>query len=424
MKRNKLFWLGLFSFGGMILLVWGIFLLGTKKKIFEQTFHLHSPFETVAGLREGSPVRLSGIDIGVVETIALPARPGGKVVVTMRLDEAAQHLIRRDAYTVIETEGLVGNKIVAIKGGSVQLAHVTDEDSIRSRSPVDLSAILDSFDETARYMRLVTASLDGITSKIRSGEGTIGKLVYDEEFYQNLILMTERSDSTFAAAFAETRRLGDLLTKVSTSVDSVIKRVESGQGTLGALVYKDDLYNLTYATVSATQDSLQALLHDMRRGRGLLGKVISDETLAAELDTSVRNLARLHDELMELSRLARAGAFSFAENMEALKHNWLFKGYFERRGFWNRAEFEKDYADRMRELSEREARLNEYEKTLGQQFRQVQELHKQVQRRLQLVEELEKKLRPAEPQAEQQKPEAQPPEQQPPEPPPPEQEQP
>lgn len=393
MKKSRLFWLGLFSFGGLVLLVWAIFLLGTKKKIFEQTFHLLVPFETVAGLREGSPVRLSGIDVGVVEKIALPAAPGGKVVVVMRLDQGVQQLIRKDAYAVIETEGLVGNRIVSIKGGSLGQLHVSDEDSISSRSPIDLSAILVSFDETARYMQLVTASLDGITSKIRSGEGTIGKLVYDEEFYRNLVSMTDRSDSAFAAASAETRRLGDLLTKVSTATDSIIQRVEAGEGTLGALVYKDDLYHLTFETVSNTRDSLTALLHDMRLGQGVVGKLISDRELAAQLDSSFNRLARLNQELSELSRVARAGAFSFAENMEALKHNWLFKGYFERRGFWSRSEFEKRYAEREREIAEREARLEEHEKTLATQYQQLQELHKQVQKRLQQAEELERRQR-------------------------------
>lgn len=393
MKKNRLFLLGLFTFGGLVLLVWAIFLLGTKKKIFEQTFRLVVPFETVAGLREGSPVRLSGIDIGVVEKIALPEVPGAKVVVVMRLDQNAQRLIRKDAFAVIETEGLVGNKIVSVKGGSLSQLHVSDYDSISSRSPIDLSAILGSFDETARYMQLVTVSLDGITSKIRSGEGTIGKLVYDEEFYHNLVSMTDRSDSAFAAASAETRRLGELLTKVSTLTDSIISRVEAGEGTLGALVYKDDLYDLTYETVSSTRDSLSALIHDMRRGQGLVGRMISDQELSAQVDSSLHRLARLNQELAELSRVARAGAFSFAENMEALKHNWLFKGYFERRGFWSRTEFEKNYAERQRELAERETRLEEHEKTLNVQYQQLQELHKQVQRRLQQVEELERKQR-------------------------------
>jgi phospholipid/cholesterol/gamma-HCH transport system substrate-binding protein len=334
-------------------------------------------------------VRLAGIDIGVVDEIRLPDVPGGHVVVAMRLDRDARHLIKKDAFAVIETEGLVGNRIVALKGGSLNAPHVAAGDSIRSRSPIDLTAILESFDATARYMELVTQSLDGITSQIRSGKGTIGKLVFEQEFYDRFVTMTARSDSVFAALFDETRKLGSIITRVSESTDSLITRVRAGKGTLGALIYGDDLHDLAIARVGQISDSLQQLVAEARGGRGLMGKMVSDETLAMQLDSSLHRLAQLNQELNDVSRIARAGVFSFAENMEALKHNWFFKGYFEQRGFWNRAEFEKNYEQRKQELAAQEKRLQEREKILQEQYQQVRQLQKLLESRSAEVEKRE-----------------------------------
>ncbi len=397
MRKNRLFWLGLFITGGLALIVWGIFFLGKKEKIFEQTFHLYVPFENVVGLRAGTAVRLSGIDIGVVDKIRLPEAPGGKVIVDLRLDQDAQPLIRKDAHAVIETEGLVGSKIVSLKGSTLAAPPVADGDSIYSRSPIDLNAILDTFDETSRYMQVVTQSLEGITSQIGAGKGTIGKLVYEEEFYNKLISMARHSDSISAAIFKETGRLGHIITQVSNSTDSLIKRVRAGKGTLGALIYKDDLHDLAISSMSGVRDSLQGLIGEMRHGDGVIGKAVSDKNLAAQLDSSLYRLAQLNDELTGVSRIARAGALGFAENMEALKHNWLFKGYFERLGFWNRAEFEKYYSQRKFELNEYEKRLQEQDKNLRAQILQVQQIQKLLNQRKQQVEKLEQERRPENP---------------------------
>ncbi len=391
MKKNQLLWLGVFIAGGLAVLVTGIFFLAGKKKIFERTFYLHVPFENVAGLRPGAPVRLSGIDIGVVESIRLPEAPGGTVTVTMRLDAEAQRLIRRDAVAVIETEGLVGGKIVSIVGGALAQPHVTDGDSINSRSPIDLSAILGSFDETARYMQLVTQSLDGITRQINSGQGTIGRMVYDEALYRQFLSMTARTDSVFVELHLQTQHLGEILHTVSTSTDSLVAQVRAGKGTLGRLIYRDDLHELALSAVSTMRDSVGALLDEIRGGRGLAGKLISDTTLAVQLDSAFANLAVLQEQLYEIGRWGRIGMFSFAENMEALKHNWLFKGYFERRGFWNKAEFEQDYEKRKQELATYEKELKAQQQILNLHFQQLKNLQKILEERQKELEQMGKK---------------------------------
>lgn len=387
MQRMNLFWLGVFILGGVAMIVLGIFVLGSREKIFEETFRLHTYFDDVAGLRTGAPVRLSGIDIGIVEAINLPAQPGGRVEVVLRLDKDVQPLIKKDALAVIQTEGLVGDKILAITGGSIDTTHVAPYDTIQSRSPIALGAILESFDETARYMRTVTQSLEGITSQIRGGRGTIGRLVYDEEFYERITTMTERGDSVFVAMFEETQRLANIIRDVAASADSIIGRIRSGEGTLGALLYRDDLHQTAMEAMTSARDSLNQLFVDIRHGDGLIGRMLHDEILSTRLDSVFDRLALVSEDLVDVSRLARMAMLSFAENMEALKHNWLFRGYFERRGFWSRAEFEQYYEQKRKELKEYEARLKEQEEQLQIQARQIQELRKKLDKQLRELQE-------------------------------------
>jgi len=387
MKKNRLLWLGIFVAGGIGLVTWGIFFLAGKEKIFEATFRLKSPFENVAGLRVGAAVRLSGIDIGVVEAVNLPETPGGNVLVTFRLDNEARRLIKKDAHALIETEGLVGSKVVSIVGGSLKAAHVEDGDIILSRSPIDLTAILDTFDETARYMHLVTQSLDDITAQISRGQGTIGKMVYDDQLYVKFVDVVERSDSLFAAIYHQMNRMGQVIAVISKSTDSLLTRIQAGEGTLGKLFYTNELHDVALASIGDVRDSLNYLVRDMRHGKGLMGKLVSDDTLAAQVDSMLVELWRLQQEFNEVTRITRRGALNFAENMEALKHNWFFKGYFERRGFFSQTEFEKEYEKRKQELAELEKNLQNQKRSLDEQTRQVQQLQKVLQEH---VRELEK----------------------------------
>ncbi len=380
MKITRLIILGLFVSIGVVLFVSGVLLLGKKEKIFESTFPLYAEFKTVAGLREGAPVRLSGVEIGTVEKILLPEHPGGLVLVRFRLDRDAKHLIRKDAEALIVTEGLVGSKVVSIVGGSTEAEAVDAGDVLRSRSPLALNAILASFDETARYMRGVTRSLEEITEQIRSGKGTVGRLVYDDELYTALKSMTIRGDSVFQHIASQAGRLGTQLTELSNSLAATIDRIQSGQGTLGALIYRDDIHQLLISSITSVQDSLQSLIADMHYGDGTIGRLVSDDELYGRLDASLEQLVQFTQDLQDLSRLTRSGLLSFNENMEALKHNWLFRGYFERRGFWSKAEFEKYYDQKRTELKQMEKELKKREKALEEQRKKLEKMRKELQK--------------------------------------------
>src|SRR5436853_5542580 len=111
--------LGAFILVALIMFGVIVFLIGDKQFIFKRTYRISAPFDNVAGLEEGAPVRAGGVRIGTVERIRLPARPDDKIAVVMQLQNSTREVIKKDSVASIETEGLLGSKYVSVSFGSV-----------------------------------------------------------------------------------------------------------------------------------------------------------------------------------------------------------------------------------------------------------------------------------------------------------------
>jgi phospholipid/cholesterol/gamma-HCH transport system substrate-binding protein len=222
----------LIAFGVMI------FWVGDRQFLFSPTHRIRTPFENVAGLDEGAPVRAGGVRIGTVERIQLPSQPGEKVTVEMELTDSARDVVKKDSIASIETEGLLGSKYVAVSFGSLEAEQVSDGDVIESRPPLDYADVA----------RKTGEMLDTAKEAIDSSKVAIG-----------------------------------YINEASEDLRSITGKIDGGQGTLGAMVNDQTVYRNLNATLSQ----------------------------------------------------AVAGATSFSENMEALKHNFLLKGFFKNRGYYD-----------------------------------------------------------------------------------------
>ena len=190
---TKMALLGLFIFAALVILFAAVFIIGGQQLLFTTTYHLRAEFSTVSGLLNGAEVRIGGLRNGTVDEIRLPSRPGEKVVVSMSLDSSTRNLVKKDSIAAIETEGLLGNKFLAISFGSLEAAGVKDWDTITSAPPLDLSDLLkksnEIMDTTHSAMKNVdtaTAQIAAITSRINRGDGTVGALVNERALYNQL----------------------------------------------------------------------------------------------------------------------------------------------------------------------------------------------------------------------------------------------
>jgi phospholipid/cholesterol/gamma-HCH transport system substrate-binding protein len=199
--------LGAFIVTTLAILAAGVFIIGSKEYLFQSTYQLQTLFDNVAGLTAGADVQVGGVHSGTVRSIALPHKPGDKVTVVMDLDKSTHEIIKHDSYASIETEGVLGNQYVSISFGSVGQAEVKDGELIQSEPPLQLSdlfkkasGILDSSQQTINNATLATAHLNSVSAKIDSGQGTVGALINDKQLYSNLAKSTAMLQTTMVQA--------------------------------------------------------------------------------------------------------------------------------------------------------------------------------------------------------------------------------
>ncbi len=311
--------LGIFIFLGTVLFVIAIFLIGNKESLFATTINIKSRFPDVQGLKSGAPVRLSGMDIGSVGAIALVDDSSGIVEVNLKIENSVKHLIRLDSEATIETEGLVGKKIIVVSPGSMEYEMISENGLIKAKPPVSISEIIGESQATISNIKLITKDFSEIVNKINRGTGTIGKLVNDDRLYFAAVNVSESADTSL-----------NLMTERFDVISSYV--LEAGASVEQIIAGLDSLIN-----------DVQLVVDSVRGGRGVLGKLITESSLLDSVKIVMDNLVRT-------SSAAFNGAEGFSENMEALKHNWLFKDYFEARGYWDKSEYEKELDKKLKEI--------------------------------------------------------------------------
>jgi phospholipid/cholesterol/gamma-HCH transport system substrate-binding protein len=311
---------GLFIFVGIAILVIGIFLIGRKQALFSSTFSVKAYFQDIQGLRNGATVRLSGIDVGAVNDVEIVNDTTGRVEVTMNLKEDIHNFIRTDTRASIETEGLVGNKVVVITVGSASAEEVKDGGIIKSKEPMSISAIIEETQGVMRYTKDMTKDLSEIVSRVNKGEGSIGKLLVDNELYNNAARLTESADTSLKSITKQVNQLTSVFKELGSGIKSVIGNVDN--------VVVD----------------LDTIITGVKKGKGVMGAMLVDKTrYDTVFSKTINNIEKMTAE-------AKLAASRLAENMEALKHNWLFKSYFEERGYWDKDKYEDEIDSKMQEL--------------------------------------------------------------------------
>jgi len=333
-KKTSTVKIGIFIFLGIVILVIGIFLVGDKDALFSSTFKVRAFFNDIQGLRSGATVRLSGIDVGSVESVKIVSDTTGRVEVIMSIREDVKQFIRTDTRASIETEGLVGNKVVVLQIGSSLTDRVREGGIIQSKEPIGFAQVIEETQGIMAYTKEITKDLSEIVARVNRGEGSIGKLLVDEQLYKDAASLTKRADSSLQQITLEINEMTELFDKLGKGVETVV------------------------GNINAVVTDLDTIIAGVKQGKGMLGSMLVE---GSEFDSVFVNAVRNIEKTTYDARLA---ASRLAENMEALKHNWLFKSYFEERGYWDKAEYEDEIESKMNELNEKIKMLDERIETL------------------------------------------------------------
>jgi phospholipid/cholesterol/gamma-HCH transport system substrate-binding protein len=194
--------LGAFIVGSLVILAIGVFLIGDKQLLFSRTYRLTSSFKNVAGLNDGADVRVGGVHKGIVKLIQLPTRADGGMTVVMEMERSTRKVLKKDSVASIQTEGLVGNKYVEISFGSESAPAVDEGDMLQSVPPLDITDVVKKTNDVLEAAKGSIGEFQAISEKINSGQGTMGALVNDRKMYQEMAAATEQA-RLGAAAFQE-----------------------------------------------------------------------------------------------------------------------------------------------------------------------------------------------------------------------------
>ena len=288
-----------FALAVLALAGFGLFQVAGRHWRVQPTFHVRARFETISGLEAGHRVRLQGIDAGVVEKVIPPAQPGAPVELVLRIDERLRGLVRTDTVARIVSEGLIGAKLLELTPGKSGSRQVAELDLIASEKPVELTELMQK--ASASLARLDAATLaaekglgevNEIVSAVKSGEGSLGKLIRDETLHQNLTELSHRSERALASlednmsALKETWPLSRYFERraYADRTSALVFQPGSDLAAANSLA-TDDLFEAGRAILTPTG---QARLDEIARWCKYAGQPTSQIVIAAYTD-DVRN---------------------------------------------------------------------------------------------------------------------------------------
>lgn len=301
-KRRGI-WVGVFIIVGLLFLVAGVLSIGNLHSTFQQKMTIVTIFGDVNGLQKGNNVWFSGVKIGTVKNVEFYGKSQVKVIMNIEIE--SQQYIRKDAKVKISTDGLIGNKILVIYGGTSAAPEVQEGDMIENEPQLSTETIMETLQKN-------NMNILALTDKLAKGEGTIGKLLYSDSIYNSIAATT----NSLQAASANAQVLINSLAQFTAKLDD--------EGTLAnELVTDTVIFNSMKASIMQLQqisDTAAVFVNNLKEAsnnpKTPVGVMLHDEQAGAALKASIANL--------------ESGTKKLDEDLEALKHSFLLRKAFKR----------------------------------------------------------------------------------------------
>jgi phospholipid/cholesterol/gamma-HCH transport system substrate-binding protein len=337
--RIKPWGIGLFLVIGFGLFTAILFVIGNRHEAFSRHMEIYSEFSNLSGVANGAKVRVSGLDAGEVKQIEIPESPSAKFRLRLQVQTKLRGMIRKDSVVSIETEGVVGDKFISIKKGTDRAEEVGTGSTLPSKEPVDMaeliakgSGLLDDLHESvADIQNRIDIALNSTTRAVNHAD--------------NLIVGVQPNMN----------RITSNAGQITETVNSMMTDLNQGKGSVGLLL-KDEA---TKRQLQGTLGNVQQASANLDQASARVNETVADfqsrnlvanaqvsldnvQSISQQLDTTVRG-ALAQDNMGEdgatnlretLSNLNRSTT-NIAEDTEALKHNFFFRGFFKKRGFYN-----------------------------------------------------------------------------------------
>jgi len=343
--KNKNVSVGIFVICGVLLFGIGMFLIGDERQAFSKHTEYYSEFVNLSGLSKGAKVRVGGMDAGKVVAIGVPDSPAARFRVKWKIDAKLRGLVRGDSVATIETEGVVGGTFLAVRPGSAQAAESAALATIPSKEPMELSELL------TRGNGLLTdaqAMLNNVGGKLGGTLDTVNTTVSN---VNDVVVGLKQGHGAAGMLLSDDKlanHLRQTVTSAASNVDEILAGVKAGQGPAGVLLRDDAsaaqireaLANVRHASQQA--DAMVSDLNSQQLPRKV-GAVVDNvgdtvkqaHQMVGEINEPDRQGLTASDNVRESLTNANAATQNLADGTEALKHNFLLRGFFKRRGYYN-----------------------------------------------------------------------------------------
>ncbi len=306
--------LGAFVITGLVILALAIFTLGSQQKLFSQTFTIRAVFDDVGGLQQGNNVWFSGVKIGTVKKISFYKET--QVEIILNIGREAMTHIRKDAKVKISSDGFIGNRIVVIYGGTGSTPTIAAGDCLLTEHSSSTDDILSTLQANNKNLLEITGNFKIISKKITEGKGAVGILLNDPSLANNL-----------KSALANFKTVSRSSEKVMTDVQAFSARLNNGNGLVSELTtdtvvfarLRETIGQLKQASVAVSSfaENMKSAGDSLNGRNNPAGMLLTDDEVAADLKTIISHL--------------RTSSEKLDEDLEALQHNFLLRGFFRKK---------------------------------------------------------------------------------------------
>lgn len=309
---------GIFVFIGLIFFLAGILIVGNLRETFNRKMELVSLFDDISGLQPGNNIWFSGVKIGTVRSLNFHGK--SQVEVNMNVAISAQKYIRKDAKVKISNDGLIGNKILVIYGGTDAFDQVEDGDTLEVEKTFTSEDMINTAQENNKNILAITNDVKAITKKLANGEGSIGKMLEDSLMYTNI----NATIVSLQKASAKAQQMLNSLADFSSNLNK--KGTLANELTTDTVVFKS--VKASVLQLQQMADTATAFIANIKQVSSnpntAIGVMMHDEKSGARLKETIKNL--------------ESSSKKLDDDLEAVQHNFLLRGFFKKRA----KEAEKD----------------------------------------------------------------------------------
>ncbi|MGN6267878.1 MAG: MlaD family protein [Ginsengibacter sp.] len=322
---------GIFIVIGLAIFIWAVLTLGSQKNTFERSIGVKTFFQNVNGLQKGNNIWFSGVKVGTIEDVFIIGT--GKVEVDMNINEKSVPYIHKNAKAKLSTDGLIGNKIIEIYGGTAQSPQISEGDVLNNDELLSTDEMMATLSKNNDNLLEITNNLKVVSAQMAEGKGSVGKLLKDETFANELI----KTVGILKSASANVQRL-------TVNVNQYTARLNDSGTLANDLVSDTVIFSRLRTTVGKLQEmadksnevinSLQGAANTVNEGlknpNTPAGMLLGDEKTAASLKVTMQNL--------------QSASVKLNDDLEAVQHNFLLRGFFRKK-----AKAEKANTDTLRQ---------------------------------------------------------------------------